>query len=114
MNNLILLDPFIIERDGPVPPIVWDVDRGMSYEDIKLDRYEETIQFMRKHFFNYQTLFRSTGLGKNTEAAEEMCKLLRFLLADECSIAAIDVETKAIVGVVIMKIMWREDFSVYK
>lgn len=111
MNNLILLDPYIIERDGPVPPVIWDVDRGLSYEDIKADRYEETIEFMRRHYFNRQTLFRAAGLGKNKEAADEMCQLMRFLLAEECTIAAIDVATNEIVGVVIMKIMWDEDFS---
>lgn len=111
MNNLILLDPYIIERDGPVPPVIWDVDRGLSYEDIKADRYEETITFMRQHFFNFHTLCRSAGLRKDDKAADEMCQLMRFLLAEECSIAAIDVETKAIVGVVIMKIMWEEDLS---
>lgn len=111
MNNLILLDPYIIERDGPVPPVIWDVDRGLSYEDIKLDRYDETIEFLRRNLLNYQTLFRSAGLGKSSEAAEEMCQLFRFLLAEECSIAAIDVETGAIVGVAIMKIMWEDDFS---
>lgn len=111
MNNLILLDPYIIERDGPVPPVVWDVDRGLSYEDIKADRYDETIEFMRRNFFHHQTLCRSVGLAKNPAAADDMCRLMRFLLAEECTIAAIDLETNAIVGVVLMKIMWDEDFS---
>lgn len=111
MNNLILLDPYIIERDGPVPPVIWDVERGLSYEDIKADRYDETIEFLRQNMFNHHTLCRAVKLSRDTASAEEMCKLFRFLLAEECSIAAIDVETNNIIAVAIMKIMWKEDFS---
>lgn len=113
MNNLILLDPYIIERDGPVPPVIWDVDErnGIRYEDIKADRYEETIEFLCNNFFGYETLCRSVGLLNDADALRDMCNLFRFLLREECSIAMIDLESDRIVGVAIMKIMWKSDYS---
>lgn len=111
MNNLILLDPDIIERVDPVPPVIWDDRYGLRYEDIKADRYEETIDFLCNNYFGYETLSRSVGLSNDPVELRDMCNLFRFLLREECSIAMIDSETERIVGVAIMKIMWKSDFS---
>lgn len=113
MNNLILLDPYIIERDGPVPPVVWDVDaaRNVRYEDIKADRYDECIEFLRANHLGSETLCRAVRLVDDGASADEMCTMWRFLLADECSVAMIDQTSDRIVAVAIMKIMWRSDHS---
>lgn len=111
MNNLILLDPYIIERDGPIPPVIWNIENGIRYEDIKADRYEETIDFLVRNYFPYETLSRSVGLSINEHALELMCDRYRFLLRDECSLAAIDETTNDIIGVAILKIMRADDLS---
>lgn len=92
MNNLILLDPDIIERDGPVPAVVWDIDakHHLRYEDIKADRYEEAIQFLRDNHFGGDILCRAVGLHHDEQSADEMADIMRFLLREECSIAMID------------------------
>lgn len=111
MNNLILLDPTIIERDGPVPPIIWNIENDIRYEDIKLDRYEETIDFLCRNYFPYEVLSRSVRLSADPVALQLMCDRMRFLLRDECSMAAIDVKTDEIIGVAILKIMRADDLS---
>lgn len=113
MNNILLLDPYIIEREGPVPPVVWNIDiaRRLRYEDIKEDRYEEAIDFLISDHFPYETLSRCVRLPSDADSLGEMVALMRFLLRDECSMAAIDERTDRICGVAIMKIMQRADWS---
>lgn len=111
MNNLMLLDPNIIERDGPVPPVIWNIQDGVRYEDIKADRYEETVEFLIANYFPYETLSRAEGISTNPAALAAMCDKVRFLLKDECSMAAIDEVTERILGVAILKIMRKDDHS---
>lgn len=113
MNSILLLDPYIIERDDPVPPVVWNVDsaRGLRYEDVKADRYEEAIDFLISDYFPYETLSRCVRLSSDPDSLDEMIALMRFLLRDDCSIAAIDERTERICGLAVLKIMRRADWS---
>lgn len=113
MNNLILLDPTIIERDTPVPPVIWNIENGIIYQDLKADLYEAAIDFLKENYFPYDTLFRAIDIVNDAEAMEAMCSIVRFLMKDECSMIAIDEATEEIVGVAIMKIMWEHDRSWY-
>lgn len=112
--NLILLDPYIIERTEPLPPIIWNIENDITYQDLNDDWYEPVIEFLIQNYFPYETLCRSVKLSKNQQAIDEMCNKIRFLMKENCSMIAIDSSShnqNKIVGVVIMKIMREDDYS---
>lgn len=112
--NLILLDPYIIERTEPLPPITWNIENDIIYQDLNENWYELVIEFLIQNYFPYETLCRSVKLSKNQQAIDEMCNKIRFLMKENCSMIAIDKNNNTkILGVVIMKIMRKDDYSWY-
>lgn len=109
--NLILLDPNIIERTEPIPPIIWNIEDDIVYKDLNCNLYDAVIQFLIENYFPYETLCNSVKLASNTDACEEMCAKIRFLMKDNCSMVAVHRQTEQIVGVVIMKLMRADDYS---
>lgn len=109
--NLILLDPNIIERTEPIPPIIWNIENGIVYQDLNCNWYDMAIEFLTENYFPYETLCNAVKLSSNSVAHEEMCARIRFLMKENCSMVAIDRQTEQIVGVVILKIMRADDYS---
>lgn len=111
MINLILLDPTIVIRDTPIPPVIWYENNDIIFQDLKYDRFDEAIQFMVENYIPFDTLCRSINLVKNLEWTEEICERIRFMLKDDCSIIAVEKNSNRIVGVVVMTIMRQEHRS---
>lgn len=111
MINLILLDPTIVIRNTPIAPVIWYEQNGISFEDLKYDRFDEAIQFLKENYIPFDTLCRSINLINNTEWLDEFCEAIRFLLRNDCSIIAIEKNTNKIVGLVVMTIMRQEHRS---
>lgn len=111
MINLILLDPTIVIRSTPIPPIIWYEQNGISFQDLKYDRFDEAIEFLKVNYIPYDSLCRSIDLINHKDWTEELCESIRFLLKNDCSIIAVDKATNEIVGIVVMTIMRHENRS---
>lgn len=111
MINLILLDPTIVIRNTPIAPVIWYEQNGITFQDLKYDRFDEAIQFLIENYIPFDTLCRSMNLIDNGDGVEEMCEGIRFLLKNDCSIIAVEKSSNKIVGVVVMTIMRQEHRS---
>ncbi len=111
MINLILLDPTIVIRTTPIPPVIWYEQDGIIFQDLKYDRFDEAIEFLKENYIPFDTLCRSIDLINQPDWLEEFCEAIRYLLKNDCSIIAIEKATNKIVGIVVMTIMRQEHRS---
>lgn len=111
MINLILLDPTIVIRTTPIAPVIWYERNGISFQDLKYDRFDEAIEFLKQNYIPYDTLCRSVDLTNRKDWIDEICAAIRFLLKNDCSIIAVEKSTNKIVGVVVMTVMRQEHRS---
>lgn len=111
MINLILLDPTIVIRTTPIPPVIWFEQNGIVFQDLKYDRFDEAIEFLKENYIPFDTLCRSVDMANHVDLVEEFCEAIRFLLKNDCSIIAVEKTTNKIVGIVVMTIMRQEHRS---
>lgn len=111
MINLIWLDPTIVIRTTPIPPVIWFEQNGIIFQDLKYDRFDEAIEFLKENYIPYDTLCRSVDMVNHDNLIEELCERILFLLRNDCSIIAVEKATNKIVGIVVMTIMKQEHRS---
>lgn len=111
MINLILLDPTIVIRNTPIAPVIWYESNGIIFQDLKYDRFDEAIQFLKENYIPFNTLCRAIDLISHSDWVDEICEFIRFLLKNDCSIIAVEKCSNKIVGVVVMTIMRQDDRS---
>nr|CAD7446909.1 unnamed protein product [Timema bartmani] len=87
-------------------PLIWaQLECGVRIEDLQEKRFHEASVLLNDYFIQDETLCKASKLAEEPVSVESFLETVQFWLRDKTSLCAIDVDSDAMVGLLITRVV---------
>lgn len=105
-------DKLKLQKDRIFGPIIWRrISEGIKIQDLKPDRYEDTLDMIQENYISQDVLFKNTNILRDPLSLKSFREKLLFNMKDRCSIIAVDEVNGILAGVLILKTFKKSDYG---